>query len=218
MRLSLIINKISNGIISFFEDSIADIDFSDEVKVYEKRIFSQSRNSSRKYLNFLSKADISLFDVDDESVKQSVRSKIKSNSKLASFIELFDDFVPYDDIVIRKIREEKSFNGIILKELISVDNWDVVDEYIAFVKSVEGELRIRRIKRILTGFSFSLKNPFYLLHGQMQLTTSILSFFDQRFTLKKTNSENVVSELLSFVKCKFYINGRKNYRIIPITC
>lgn len=218
MRLSVIINRISNGIISFFEDSITDVDFSSEVKGYEKKIFSQGKNSSSKYLRFLSKVDNDVFKVDDKSLKQSVRSRIQSNSKLAPFIELFDSFVPYDEIVIRKVGEEKSFNDFLLKEFYSVENWEIVDEYIALVKCAERELRLRRIKRILAEFSYRVKNPFFVLHMQMQLTTSFLSFFDQRFTLKKSNSENAISELLLNVKCKFDSNGRENYRIIPITC
>lgn len=218
MRLSSIITKISDGIISFFDDSIADIEINNEVKIYEKRIFSQGRNSSRKYLNFLSKVDDGIFNVDDKSLKQSVRSRVQSNSKLSPYSQFLVDFVPNDRIDIKKIEENGFFNDLILSELYLAENIEIVEEYIALVKCAERELTLRKIRRILDEFFHGFKSPFFELHMQMQLTTSLLSFFDQRFTLKKTNSENVVSELLSFVKCKFYINGRKNYRIIPIAC
>lgn len=218
MRLSSIITKISDGIISFFDDSIADVEINNEVKIYEKRIFSQGRNSSRKYLNFLSKVDDGIFNVDDKSLKQSVRSRVQSNSKLSPYSQFLVDFVSNDKIDIKKIEENRFFNDLLLSELYLVENIEIVEEYIALVKCAERELTLRKIKRILDEFFHGFSSPFFVLHMQMQLTTSLLSFFDQRFTLKKTNSENVVSELLSFVKCKFYINGRKNYRIIPITC
>lgn len=218
MRLSSIITKISDGIISFFDDSIADVEINNEVKIYEKRIFSQGRNSSLKYLNFLSKVDDGIFNVDDKSLKQSVRSRVQSNSKLSPYSQFLVDFVANDKIDIKKIEENRFFNDLLLSELYLVENIEIVEEYIALVKCAERELTLRKIKRILDEFFHGFNSPFFVLHMQMQLTTSLLSFFDQRFTLKKTNSENVVSELLSFVKCKFYINGRKNYRIIPTTC
>lgn len=218
MKILSVIEKLSRKIEAFFEEVPVDNSIEKELSRLERRIYSQGKTTTKKYSKLLSDLNEDFLEIDNKSIGQSVKSIINSNGNGVALEKILNG-ISLEEFL--ELKYSRQIGLIAMKELDALSDehlYSLMFELQSLVTSVEGHLRKKKIKKLLIGIIDKIQNPKIQLHNRIQLTTSLLSYFDQVFTLKKVNSDFTAncSGFIFNLNTKSINNGRKAFNILSL--
>ena len=212
MKFNSFIEKLSKTFEILFSDSDPEESIIKDVKKIEKRIISQGKISNKNYARLLQNLDPTAFEADFNSVKDSFLTRARASSKLLELANIFDGLV-LAELPEKRVGGQAVITMIGGRELTS---WEVCEEFFMILDDVKKDLRTKRLIKYMISFVKQIRYFFRSVHYNIQLTASIISYFDQVFTMKIAAFQQEMKVVFFYVTTKFKINGREIYRTIPV--